>query len=146
MCCTYKYTYNRHSIDSITLKAVSTAADTSIIGRRNSYNNGYKSSSFETTATDVLRLVRTLSNLEEDLHHSVFYYFTIGHHSFVSFGEYAYALALLLVPVAVEVFSIIQVSMYTSNSAHIHTYACIYMYTLETIYVTCIIKLAYCMI
>jgi hypothetical protein len=34
----------------------------------------------------------------------------IGHHSFVSFGEYAYALALLLVPVAVEVFSVIQVN------------------------------------
>ncbi|CAM9679440.1 unnamed protein product, partial [Discosporangium mesarthrocarpum] len=50
----------------------------------------------------VLNLVRSISNTEEELHHSFFCYIMLSTKTFVSIGEYAYALGLLLLPLAVQ--------------------------------------------
>lgn len=48
-------------------------------------------------------VLRAMSNIEEKLHQSFFFYLLPNDHTFVSHGEYFYAVALLVVPSFMQV-------------------------------------------
>ena len=58
----------RHSIDALTLQGVETSPN-------RLYDPPSEQATFTGTAHSLMAILRTLSNLEEDLHHSVAFYF-----------------------------------------------------------------------
>ncbi len=75
----------RHSVDSLTIRSLGAA-------RRNTSGTGQRASApasaaVSTTAA-VLSIVRGVSNLEEELHHSFFSYLMLSTTAFVSIGEF----------------------------------------------------------
>jgi hypothetical protein len=76
----------RHSIDAVTITALPTEQGTSQ----------------EALGSAALTILRAISNMEEDLHHSIFYYYLMYFRSFVSLGEFAGSLPLIMLPLLVE--------------------------------------------
>ncbi|KDO33112.1 hypothetical protein SPRG_01924 [Saprolegnia parasitica CBS 223.65] len=84
----------RHNIDAITLSAVQASGATtplSLLGWLRS---------IETT-------VRAMSNVEEKLHQSFYYYLLVSPRLFVSIGEYYYVLVLVLLPLFAHVLYLV---------------------------------------
>lgn len=69
--------FMRHSIDALTIRGIGTAEQ----GTKRTTESMTKSTSA------VLNMVRSISNLEEELHHSVFSYMMLSTKAFVSIGE-----------------------------------------------------------
>ncbi|CAM9625355.1 unnamed protein product [Scytosiphon promiscuus] len=88
----------RHSVDALTIRSLGkTKRDQSNIGQR-----ATTSGTATGSTAAVLSILRGVSNLEEELHHSFFSYLMLSTKAFVSIGEYAYALVLLLIPLALQ--------------------------------------------
>ncbi|CAM9269215.1 unnamed protein product, partial [Hapterophycus canaliculatus] len=88
----------RHSVDALTIRGLGkTKRDPSSIGQR-----ATASGTATGNTAAVLSVLRGVSNLEEELHHSFFSYLMLSTKAFVSIGEYAYALVLLLIPLALQ--------------------------------------------
>ncbi|CAM9185558.1 unnamed protein product [Ectocarpus sp. 13 AM-2016] len=88
----------RHSVDALTIRGLGrTGGEPAGTGKR-----AVSSGSGVSTTAAVVSIIRGVSNLEEELHHSFFSYIMLSKAAFVSIGEYAYALVLLLVPLALQ--------------------------------------------
>lgn len=74
----------RHSVDALTIRGLGSAG-------RNSTRTGTRavaSGSATSTTAAVLSIIRGVSNLEEELHHSFFTYLMLSTTAFVSIGQY----------------------------------------------------------
>lgn len=69
--------FMRHSIDALTIRCLGTTEE------RTKRATG----SMMKSTSAVLNIVRSISNLEEELHHSVFSYMMLSTKAFVSIGE-----------------------------------------------------------
>lgn len=74
----------RHSVDALTIRGLGKADRDS-----NSEGQGPVSETAVRSTAAVLSIVRAVSNLEEELHHSFFSYLMLSKKAFVSIGMYA---------------------------------------------------------
>jgi len=92
----------QHSVDAVTFRGIPV----------DEYFDPNFSKSQILTGFDVVRslsqFVRSLNNLEEDLHHSFFYYLLPTPITFVEINEYFVALLFILMPLFLEAFSLVQ--------------------------------------
>ncbi|CAM9881583.1 unnamed protein product [Chrysoparadoxa australica] len=90
----------KHSIDAVTLTAepLSSAGSSARKGAPSNARKGYAP---DQVASAIVGALRAVSNLDEDLHHSSFYYIMQGPKSFVDINEYAYSFMLLASPLLI---------------------------------------------